>query len=183
MYMLQVISNAHNSDFGRKTPQLIYVKFLTVTIIMYVYIKRKYIKEMSYEKHFRYPWFGDSNLNRSKTDLLLFLSRRVTTKPKQWKKTSQSIILHEIAIISHTTIMTIIEKMFNYNTTLTQKKKGDHTNLLLCYEYKLWLPNAAGKLKGSVSSHNRKTKLSSAVGQYIIVQKTRYSSQVPLRAQ
>lgn len=122
MYMLQVIWNTHSSDFGRKTPQLIYVKFLTVTIIMYVYIKRKSIKEMSYEKHFRYSWFGDSNLNRSKTDLLLLLQRHVTTKPKQQKKTSQSIILHGTAIISHTTIMTTIEKMFNYNTTLTPKK-------------------------------------------------------------
>lgn len=147
MYMLQVISNAHNLDFGRKTPQLIYVKFLTVTIIMYVYIKRKYIKEMSYEKHFRYPWFGDSNLNRSKTDLLLFLSRRVTTKPKQWKKTSQSIILHEIAIISHTTIMTIIEKMFNYNTTLTQKKKRGSYQFVTMLWVQIMTPKCSRKAK------------------------------------
>lgn len=73
MYILQITLNACSSDFGRKMPQLIYAKFLTVTIIMCVYIKRKSIKEMSYEKHFRYAWFVDSNLNGSKTDLLLLL--------------------------------------------------------------------------------------------------------------
>lgn len=46
----------------------------------------------------------------------------VTTKPKQQKKTSQSISLHETAIISHTTKTTTTKKMFNYHTVLTPKK-------------------------------------------------------------
>lgn len=59
---------------------------------------------------FGFAWFADSNLNRLKNNLFLLLQRHVTTKPKQWKKNSESRILHEIkAIISHTAIKTVVD--------------------------------------------------------------------------
>lgn len=71
----------------------------------------------------------------------------------------------------------MVEKCFIERQCLFQK--SGYINLLLGYEYKLQLPNKVGNLKSSEASHNRKTKLSSAIGQYIIVQQTCYLGQVP----
>lgn len=127
---------------------------------MCVYIKRKSIKEMSYENisdmlDLETAIWTDQKLTLLLLLLLLCDEKTKTTKENLTDHYSSWNSNHEPHHKNH----------YNKKNQVYLLKKSDYAATLQITTCKY-----TEKLPSSGSSHNRKTKLSSAVGQYTIVQ-------------